>query len=258
MTHNNLGIVLRDLGTRLGGEEGVRLLHEAVGALTLALEVRTFEHLPMQWAQTQNNLAETYVYLQDWPNVAASYANVLKVYPDYEKAYQTASYLYHEVLHTYPADYAAAFTLNQNWLARHPDDLSTQCDFAEKHFTTGRFAECETRIAVLLANPEIAPPVKIALRAIEIANLLALNKAGQILEKLDLLQPAIASQPDTFKVGWTFNGTKHFISQHEPLAPYRAWLLQFFSALEGENREAILRDLQSVRADYQAVAGKKE
>jgi len=48
------------------------------------------------------------------------------------------------------------------------------------------------------------------------------------------------------------------ICQNERLALYRTWLLQFFSALEGENREAILRDLQSVRADYQAVAGKKE
>jgi len=73
-----------------------------------------------------------------------------------------------------------------------------------------------------------------------------------------LLQQAIASQPDTFKVTWSFAGSKHFISQHETLAPYRAWLLQFFSALEGENREAILQALQSVGANYQAVAGKKE
>ncbi|MDZ7344993.1 MAG: hypothetical protein ONA90_10825 [candidate division KSB1 bacterium] len=40
------------------------------------------------------------------------------------------------------------------------------------------------------------------------------------------MQAAIAGQPDTFKVGWTFNGTKHFISQNEMLAPYREWLLQ--------------------------------
>ncbi len=254
MTQNNLGAALKEQGIRTGGEAGADLLSEAVSAYRLALEVRTFEHLPVQWAQTQNNFAEAYTYLQDWPNVVACYANVLKVYPDYEKAYQTASYLYHEVL----LNFSEAFALNQQWLARHPEDLSALCGFAEKHFTTGRFAECEKRLSALLANPEIAHPVKIALCTIEIANLLALNQAEQIQEKLEVLQQAIASQPEDFKVGWSFAGTKHFISQHEPLVPYRAWLLQFFSALEGENREAILQALQSVQADYRVVAGKKD
>ncbi|MDZ7304532.1 MAG: hypothetical protein ONB44_20600, partial [candidate division KSB1 bacterium] len=258
MTQNNLGTVLRALGTRTGGEEGAKLLAQAVTALKASLEVRTFEHLPVAWAQSQYNLAKTYVLLEDWPNVAACYANVLKVYPDYEEAYQTASYLYHEVLHEYPADYASAFTLNQNWLNRHPEDLSAQCDFAEKHFTTGRFAECEKRITALLSNAEIEPRVKVALRAIQIANLIGLGQTQQIPANLETLQQAIATQPDTFKVSWTFAGTKHFIRVEPQLARYREWLLQLFAAVEiKDGREAILAALQEVRARFQ-TAGEKD
>ena len=90
-TQNNLGTALKDQGIRTGGERGTQLLAEAVAAYRQALEVRTRETLPPQWAQTHNNLAKAYVALEDWPNAAASYANVLQVYPDAEEAYRTAS-----------------------------------------------------------------------------------------------------------------------------------------------------------------------
>jgi len=252
-TQNNLGAALQEQGTRTGGEAGAKLLSHAVEAFKRSLEVRNFAYLPEDWAQSQNNLAETYTYLEDWPNVAACYANVLKVYPDYEKAYQTASYFYHEVLHAHPTDYTSAFTLNQNWLARHPEDLSAQCDFAEKHFTTSRFAECQARLTALLANAEIKPSTQIALRTIQIANAIGLNQTAKIPAHLETLQQAIVSQPDTFKVDWTFEGTKHFISQNEKLASYRPWLLQLFAAIEGENRAAILAGLRETRASFQTV-----
>ena len=141
-----------DQGVRTGGEGGTQLLAEAVTAYRQALEVRTRETLPQQWAttqnnlgnalgdqgsrtggearrpvagrgrhrlppgpggphardtaatvgQTHNNLAEAYIALEDWPNAAASYANVLQVYPDDKEAYSTASHLYHEVLFQFP------------------------------------------------------------------------------------------------------------------------------------------------------------
>ncbi len=251
----SVGNALSQQGTRTGGEEGAKLLKASVTALKASLEVRTLEHLPVDWAQSQNNLATTYTYLEDWPNVAACFANVLKVYPDYEEAYQTAGYLYHEVLF----EFSEAFIINQNWLAQHSDDLSAQCDFAEKHFTTGRFAECEQRLAALLANSEIEQSTKIALRAIQIANTLALGQPAKIPAKLDALQATIASQPDTFKVSWTFNGTKHFISSNEKLASYREWLLQLFQTLEiKEGREAILAALREVREGFNDRVGNKK
>jgi hypothetical protein len=133
----------------------------------------------------------------------------------------------------------------------HLDDLSAQCDFAEKHFTTGRFAECGQRLAALLVNLKVEPRVKIALAAIGVANALAQNKTKQVPAELETLQAALAAQPDTFKVSWTFNGTKHFISANEQMGPYRAWLLQLFQALEiKEGREAMLAALRAVRAGF--------
>ena len=56
MTRNNLGNALSDQGIRTGGEEGARLLAEAVAAYRQALQVYTREQLPQDWAMTQNHL----------------------------------------------------------------------------------------------------------------------------------------------------------------------------------------------------------
>ena len=201
------------------------------------------------WLDQDSLLAKAYVALQDWPNTAASYSNVLQVYPDSEKAYSTASYLYHEVLFQFPE----AFILNQRWLERHPDNRSALSDFAEKHFTTRRFHECAQRIGVLVERPVVEVSTKIALRAIEIANLLALGNTTQVPDKLQTMIDSLAAQPDDFKVTWTFSGTQHFIKHHAQLAPYRTWLGQLFSAPKTEDRQMALTGLQAARAGFQAV-----
>jgi tetratricopeptide (TPR) repeat protein len=249
MTQNNLGIALMDQGERTAGEGGTQLLAEAVAAYRQALEVRTRTALPQQWATTQNNLAKALLLLQDWPNAAISYVNVLRVYPDDREAYQTASYLYHERLFQFPE----AFTLNQQWLERHPDDLAALSDFAEKHFTTGRFAECNQRLVALLANPDVEPQVSVALRAIEIASLLALDNAAMVPGNIDNMLETIGQQPEDFKVTWSFQGTRYFISEHVHLAPYRDWLQQFLSAFTDTDRQAMVTGLRAARTTFRAV-----
>jgi tetratricopeptide (TPR) repeat protein len=249
-TQNNLGNALAEQGVRTSGEAGARLLAEAATAYRQALDVRTREVLPPQWAQTQNNLARAYMFLEDWVNAAASYANVLIVYPDYQEAYDTVSNLYHEVLFEFPQ----AFALKQQWLERHPEDLAALSNFAENNFTTGRFTECEQRISLLLANPAVEPPIRIVLRAIQIANSLALEKTDLVPGRIDALIETIANQPEAFKVEWSFKGTRYFISHDAALGPYRSWLLQLFDAVAGVDRQAILTALQDVRARVPVVA----
>jgi hypothetical protein len=151
---------------------------------------------------------------------------------------------YHETLFEFPQ----AFTLNQRWLERHPEDLAALSDFAEKHFTTGRFGECEQRIALLLANPAVEPTIQIGLRAIQIANSLALGISALVPGRIDAMVEGIANQSEGFKVGWSFKGTRYFINNNETLAPYRPWLMRLFDAVEGADRHAILSALQEVRA----------
>jgi tetratricopeptide (TPR) repeat protein len=246
MTQYNLGAALRSQGERAEGDDGVRLLGEAVDAYREALKVFTREHSPKVWAMTQYNLAEVYYILRNWLGAAETYANVLTLYPSDEEAYTIASLLYHQVLFRFEE----AFTLNQQWLARRPDDISAQADFAEKHFTTTRFEECERRINALLAVPEVSASTKSALRVIEIADLLALNKADRISSKMEALIAEVSCQPADFKVGWVFDGTRHFISQTEKLSPYCDWLDKLFDAIGGEDRETILKGLKEAKESF--------
>jgi hypothetical protein len=103
-------------------------------------------------------------------------------------------------------------------------------------------------------RPVVEVSTKIALRAIEIANLLALGNTAQVPDRLQTMIDSLVTQPDDFKVTWTFSGTQHFIDQHAPLAPYRTWLGQLFSALKTEDRQMALTGLQAARAGFQAVA----
>ena len=249
MTQHHLGAALAAQGAQAGGQTGRQLLGNAVEAYQRALEVRTREHLPGPWAETHQQLAEAYVALGDWPSAATSYANVLQVYPDDERAYKSASSLYHERLFEFPQ----AFALHQGWLERHPEDLSALSDLAETHLTAGRSATCEERIADLLAKSAIESGLNIRLRAIEIACLLALDDTAPIPGKIDTLLGLITDQPEDFRVGMTFNGTKYFISHNEQLAPYRPWLLQFYSAMESKDRHTLLVALQAARANIHAA-----
>ena len=161
--------------------------------------------------------------------------------------------LFHERLFNYDM----AFKADRLIILLDSTNTSSLANFAENHFTTSRFAECEQRLTALLANPEVSASTKIALRAIQIANALAQNKTQQVAAALETLQQNIAAQPDTFKVGWTFEGTKHFISSEPKLARYREWLLQLFAAVENPNgREAILSALREAREKFKTVAGK--
>jgi tetratricopeptide (TPR) repeat protein len=245
-TQNNMGIALRLQGERAEGAERVRLLGEAVAAYREALKVFTRDQSPQQWAVTQNNLAKAYFLLRNGLGAAESYANVLTLYPDSEEAYTRASWIYHEILFKFEK----AFSLNQQWLAQHPDDLSTQANFAEKHFTTAHFDECARRINALLAEPKISADTKSVLRAIEIADLLALNQADRVSPKMEALIAEVSRQPAEFKVEWALDGTRHFISQTEKLSPYRDWLDKLFDAIGGKDRETILKGLKEAKEGF--------
>jgi tetratricopeptide (TPR) repeat protein len=247
MTQNNLGNALAEQGLRSGGEDGRRLLAEAVAAFRAALTVHTLEYLPAPWAQTQANLARAYTALQDWPGLANTSVALLAAFPDRVELYQLAQGLYHEVLF----DFEAAHRLTGRWLERHPDDLDVQCNFAETHFTTGRFAEAEARLAALLVRDNLGPETSAALRLLQVFNLLALGKADAVPARLRALAALIEAQPEDFTIRWSFAGTAHFIGQASALAAYRDGLLGLIAAVKGANRATLLTVLGNVEASFQ-------
>ena len=178
---------------------------------------------------------------------ADGYAAVLELYPDYQDARTYASGLYHDRLF----NYGKAFSIDSMWIARHQDDPSVELDFTENHFTTARFAECKKRLVEQIENSSIAFTIRVALRGLAVANSIALGEAGSIPEQLAAMLRSVSSQSDSFRVGWTFSGTKYFIAEYPPLARYRDWLLRFFSALEEKDRDTIVERLRKVKAEFQ-------
>jgi|RhiMetdeSRZDD1v2_1073273.scaffolds.fasta_scaffold29963_8 tetratricopeptide (TPR) repeat protein len=247
---HNPQVVLAVQGERTAGERRTQRFDEAVTAFRQALEVRTCTMLLLQCAQTHNNLAKALVLLQDWSNAVISSVNVLRVYPDDEEAYQAASALSHNGLFQFPQ----AFTLNRQRLERHPDDRAALSGFAEKHLTTGRCAACAQRLAALLAHPEVIPQVRLALQALEIANLLALGQAAPVLGKIDIMLATLDKQPKDFTITWSCAGTLSFRSQHASLVSYHGRLQQLFGALTDTDRQAIITGLHAARERFPAGA----
>jgi tetratricopeptide (TPR) repeat protein len=242
MTQNNLGTALSDQGIRTGGEAGQRLLGEAVAAFRHTLEVYTREQLPYYWARTQANLVKALVALEDWANATATAAELWHADPDNQQAYGTLRVLYSEKLF----QFAEAFAIDQQWLERHPDDVAVQANFAEVHLTTDRFVEAKTRLADLLAKSMLEPQTRIALQALEIATLLALDDKSALPSKLTALHEAVTAKPDAVG-GWTFAGTKHFIGQRAALAS-QTWLLDMLTAIEEKNSAALLAAIDKGQA----------
>ncbi len=246
---NNLGTALAEQGMRAGGETGLRLLLDAIQAYRAALEVRTFEAYPQEWASTQNNLASVYYFMKDWPKVAECYTNVLKVIPKNQLAYRTASELYQKVLFNFDL----AFKLNQEWLKNNPNDLLEQVKLVEKYFTTGKFQEAQSQIALFIDNQDYSPLVHSVMRIIEIADLIALKNPAAVPAKLDGLLELIKAQPDNFKIEFNPAGMQHYITQHPIFEPYRDWLIKFLTAVDGKKRDDMFIALEEVKTAFPAT-----
>jgi tetratricopeptide (TPR) repeat protein len=229
------------LGIRVGGAEAQAHLAEAVAAYRQALEVRTFEDLAPQWLQTQTNLYGAYEALEDAAGMAGVLEALLRAAPDNQDIYNAAQALYHETLF----DFESARRLTGHWLERHPDDLDAQCNYAETHFTTGRFDDAATRLAALTDGGRLQPETEPAMRLLEIANLLALGKADAAAARLDALAALVEAEPEDFKVGWTFAGTAHFIAEAPALADHREMLLALLQAAETGGRDPLLAAIAS-------------
>jgi hypothetical protein len=91
--------------------------------------------------------------------------------------------------------------------------------------------------------------IKIPLLAIEVANLIALNRSTELPARMKSLVEFLETQPADFKSQWSFEGTKHFIVQSQELAANKDWLLLFFSA-GGVNRDAITKELRAASESF--------
>ena len=278
MTQHNLGSALHERGTRTDGPEALRLLSEAVSAYREALLVRTREQLPGLWAVTQNNLGNTLQAqatrakapenLRLLDEAVTIYRQALLVFTreqrpqmwamtkhnlgsalqeegsrsqgsDANRLFEEAVSAYQEALLVWTREQRP-----QHWAMAQNNLARAHFNFAEKHFTSGSFAESERRISSLLSDDRVEARIKIPLLAFQIANLIALKRSIEVPAKLKNLVELLEAQPADFKLPWSFKGTERFVSQSQQLAEKKDWLLRLFGAMAGENRDAILREVK--------------
>ena len=224
---------------------------ETASSLSNALEIRTYETLAPQWAQTKFNLGGVYSALEEWQKAAKCYADGLKVFPHSQEIINQVSYIYHERLFEFEKAYEMDTILIKKLGI---GDLSTSVNYIEKQFTTSRFEDMDEGISNLLAALKNDDQKNyIILIAFDIAGRLSRNQNDRIPKKLDDLIFSLQKQPEKFNLGWVFDGTKHYINSSSKIVnTNRLWLIAFFSALEEKNRDAILEKLQQLNNDIGA------
>jgi tetratricopeptide (TPR) repeat protein len=278
MTQHNLGSALHERGTRTDGPDALRLLGEAVAAYRQALIVRTREQLPALWAVTQNNLGNALqaqatrtkdsqaTHLLD--EAVTAYRQALLVFtreqrpqmwamtkhnlgsalqeqgarsqePDGKRLFGEAVSAYNEALLVWTREQRPQlWAMAQNNLARAYFNLN------EMLFKTGSFDESEREISSVLSDVRVEARIKIPLLAIEIASLIALKRSAEVPARMKNLIDLMETQPPDFKVQWSFKGMERFVGQSQQFAEKKDWLLRFLGAMEGENRDAILKEVK--------------
>jgi len=245
-TQSNLAAALSNQAVRTSGKPGIKLMNEAVTAYHLALEVYTREALPQNWAMTQNNLGKAYLSLKDWKNASTAFTNVLEIYSNHYETLNTLAFLYHEKLF----QFNKALEIYEQMLKLKPNNLNVKTRLAEKYFTTKQFMKSQKSIEKLLPHSQITATLSIPLLAINIANKVALGKTDTTHLEFTRIQKILSAQPKSFKITWTFSGIKQSIQLNSKLASQQKKLIALFNALEGEDRDAILRLLEKVKADF--------
>jgi len=289
MTQNNLGAALFAQGERLDGAEGVRRLEESAAAYRLALEVRTREALPQQWAMTQNNLgaalqvlgnrqgggegarrlgesAEAFrsaleVFTRDalpqpWAAIQNNLGNVLFAQGERQGGVEGSRSL---------AESAAAF---RRALEVYTRDAFPK-DWAVARVNLGRtlqaqairgdFAGCLDQIERLSRNNASRddPVAGAFLRTLAIVCRIAAGQADAAGRDLDALMALIERQPADFRIAWDWGPLKTFVagSEFEAVKPRRRPLVRLVDAASGGNRAAILAGLKDAKAELATGAG---
>ena len=221
VTQNNLGNALQAQGTRAEKSDAVRLLHESTDAYRLALLVFTREQRPQLWAMTKHNLGSA---LQE--------EGIKSEGTEAQRLLQEAVAAYGEALLVWtrpqrPQQWAMA----QNNLARAYSNL--------QDWTSA--AKCYESV---LSDDRVDVRIKISLLPMEIANLIALKRTAEVPARMKNLIELLEAQPADFKLQSAFEGTRHFINRNQQFDANKTWLLKLLEAMDGENRDAIVRELK--------------
>lgn len=241
-----------------GGESGLESIKSALvhfrAAETYYVKTRDIA----DWERNQQRIADALVRIANfttppdlalWQAPVAVYGQLRAHDPGNRHYYQRLAWLNHEVLN----NFAAAFVLHESWNASNPEDNVARLDFAEAHFTTGRFEECVELAKQMQAwTVESGQPGEhIAMRILEILALSGLGDTAAASERLEALRAHLSDGAETFNLEWSWIGSRRYLETAtiENLVRRRQQLLALIGLANGGNRDQILTALSAVKLE---------
>jgi tetratricopeptide (TPR) repeat protein len=189
------------------------------------------------------NSADVYIYLarvlnqqQKWKEVLDAAEKALKIDPDSLDALNIAETIEHDRLFQFEPAYE---------LGKRRADLGSQdgeYDFVEANLSVKRFDEC-ARLAVLSRDTTPKSRINTIMSSFEFACLSAEKKTDAALTAGKRLRTEVAGLQ---KIGWTFTGTNHFISDSPEFAGKAPDWINLFDALENGDEKKALAALKAL------------
>lgn len=142
------------------------------------------------------------------------------------------------VYHDYLNDYEKAFQANQAYYAILPNDVTGMANLAESCLTTNRLDQALSLANKVLAAPNDNTSERLGTRLIAIAALLLQKKPADAYAQVGEFIGYYNSLPPDYSPGWTFSGTKHFISQQNVPDSDKQTILSLIDILESPRAEA--------------------
>ncbi len=180
---------------------------------------------------------------QDYHGASQAYERVLELDSDHPHARSRLGF----ILEEYLFEYEEARTVISYWVDRADTEPDKLAEYAQTLFTTERFEEHEAFVSGLLATGDFDERLEIVLRALQIANFVALDMDDRAFSSLASLVAELSRRHKSFTTDWSFGGVKHFIKENERFGTHQAWLVEVFDALESEKGDDLINRIRSMR-----------
>ena len=163
----------------------------------------------------------------NWVGAAKAGELALSLDPQSEDILQYVSFIDHEQLFKFER----AYELDQMRIALGYG----QDDFVEANLTASRFASCAS-MAEADGRNQTEARLKIVMLSLQYACLFAERNVMSLVAGAELRRQISGLQ----KVGWTFNGTEHFVLTNSAFAPNgRVWAALFQALTNGDEKTAL-------------------
>ncbi len=155
----------------------------------------------------------------------------LRIDPNNAMMLPLSGQIYHEHLF----DFETAYRQYDMTLKLAPADPNSQANFAEACLTSRRFTDAYHRASELVESSDshaLPPYIQLAMRFIVISSLVMQQRYEDAEKELPGFVEYHQSVADEYDLGWSYRGTRHFISQQAIDEKYKALLLELIDGLE--------------------------